>query len=112
MQVNVSNTYTMGGAVCSLGDPVQYNIDWGDGTNSGWGGASANQLGILRHLPGYCDRSLFTQYQVTAGPSAALSVTVIGPPSSITPTAGSGQSVAVGTPFLIDLQVTVLDCQQ
>ncbi len=28
--------YSTGGSVSSLGDPVQYFFNWGDGTNSGW----------------------------------------------------------------------------
>jgi hypothetical protein len=31
-----SYSYTTGGSTSSLGHPVQYFIDWGDGTNSGW----------------------------------------------------------------------------
>ena len=112
VQVSVSNTYTTGGAVCSLGDPVQYNIDWGDGTNSGWGAASANHAwSAAGTYPVTASARCSLNNQVTAGPSAALSVTVIGPPSSITPTAGSGQSVAAGSPFPVDLQATVYDSQ-
>jgi len=29
-------TYTTGGSSSSLGHPIQYMFDWGDGTNSGW----------------------------------------------------------------------------
>ena len=32
----VSYTFSTNGSVSSLGDPVQYLIDWGDGTDSGW----------------------------------------------------------------------------
>jgi hypothetical protein len=31
-----SYTYMVGGSASSLGHPIQYFIDWGDGTNSGW----------------------------------------------------------------------------
>ena len=31
-----SYSYTTGGSTSSLGNPVQYFFDWGDGTNSGW----------------------------------------------------------------------------
>jgi serine protease AprX len=31
-----SYTFSTNGSVSSLGDPVQYLIDWGDGTDSGW----------------------------------------------------------------------------
>ncbi|HPT28808.1 MAG TPA: IPT/TIG domain-containing protein, partial [Bryobacteraceae bacterium] len=33
---NGNYTYTTGGSVSSLGNPVQYLFNWGDGTNSGW----------------------------------------------------------------------------
>jgi Domain of unknown function (DUF362) len=29
-------TYVTGGAVSNIGDPIQYLLDWGDGSNSGW----------------------------------------------------------------------------
>ena len=29
-------TYTTGGSISNLGDPVQYYFDFSDGTNSGW----------------------------------------------------------------------------
>jgi hypothetical protein len=32
----VSYSYTTGGSTSSLGHSVQYQFDWGDGTNSGW----------------------------------------------------------------------------
>ena len=32
----VSYIYSVGGSASSLGHPIQYLIDWGDGTNSGW----------------------------------------------------------------------------
>jgi parallel beta-helix repeat protein len=34
--IGMSYAYTTGGSSSSLADPVQYLIDWGDGTNSGW----------------------------------------------------------------------------
>jgi hypothetical protein len=34
--VNPTNTYTVSGAVSNLGHAVQYFIDWGDNTNTGW----------------------------------------------------------------------------
>ena len=34
--VNTSYAYSTGGATSSIGHPVQYFFDWGDGTNSGW----------------------------------------------------------------------------
>ena len=30
------DTYTTGGAASTIGNPIQYYIDWGDGTNTGW----------------------------------------------------------------------------
>jgi len=42
--VGVANTYSTGGATSSLGNPVRYLFDWGDGTTSGWlaaGGTTA-----------------------------------------------------------------------
>ncbi len=35
-QINVSYTYSTGGASSTVGNPIQYFFDWGDGTNSGW----------------------------------------------------------------------------
>jgi hypothetical protein len=35
-QVNTEYTYTTGGASSTIGHPIQYLFDWGDGTNSGW----------------------------------------------------------------------------
>ena len=32
----VSYSYTTGGSISSLGHSVQYQFEWGDGTNSGW----------------------------------------------------------------------------
>jgi hypothetical protein len=34
--VGNSYTFTTGGSISSLGHSVQYQFDWGDGTNSGW----------------------------------------------------------------------------
>ena len=33
---NMSNSYSTGGSVAKSGEPVQYLIDWGDGSNTGW----------------------------------------------------------------------------
>ena len=35
-QVGTAYTYTTGGASSTVGHPIQYEIDWGDGTTSGW----------------------------------------------------------------------------
>ncbi len=35
-QVNEGYTYMTGGASSSIGHPIQYEFDWGDGTSSGW----------------------------------------------------------------------------
>jgi hypothetical protein len=35
-QVNTAYSYTTGGASSTVGHPIQYEIDWGDGTTSGW----------------------------------------------------------------------------
>ncbi len=43
-RINIANTYTIGGAVSSLGHGVQYLVSWGDGTDSGWiSGPTANK---------------------------------------------------------------------
>jgi hypothetical protein len=34
--VNVQNNYTIGGSLSILGHSVEYWVDWGDNTNSGW----------------------------------------------------------------------------
>ena len=34
--IGTSYTFTTGGSSSSLGDPIQYFFDWGDGTNSDW----------------------------------------------------------------------------
>jgi len=34
--VGTSYTFTASGGLSSLGNPIQYFFDWGDGTNSGW----------------------------------------------------------------------------
>lgn len=35
-------SYRTGGSACDLGDPVEYQFDWGDGLQSNWQGATQN----------------------------------------------------------------------
>ncbi len=35
-KVGTAYSYTTGGASSTIGHPIQYEIDWGDGTTSGW----------------------------------------------------------------------------
>ena len=34
--INITYSYSFGGSLSSMNHPVQYFVDWGDGTNSGW----------------------------------------------------------------------------
>ena len=39
LQVSQTGSYQTGGAMSNLGNPVEYQFDWGDGTQSAWGPA-------------------------------------------------------------------------
>ena len=108
VQVNVSNTYTTGGAACGLGDAVTYSFNWGDGTNSGFGAPSASHAWSTAGTYQVTASARCTLNNQAMSTSAALPVTVTGAPSSITATGGTPQSTPVNTAF-VDLQVTVLD---
>lgn len=41
--VSTNLTFSTGGSSSSLGNPVEYQFDWGDGTQSDWGGASRSK---------------------------------------------------------------------
>lgn len=43
VQVGESTSYTTGGSTSSLGHSVQYQYDWGDGTQSTWNGTSQSK---------------------------------------------------------------------
>jgi hypothetical protein len=57
VQTSTDYTYTTGGASSTVGHPIQYEINWGDGTTTGWldvGVTSASRTGAPRHV---CGRS-------------------------------------------------------
>jgi hypothetical protein len=53
VKINVANSYTIGGAVSSLGHAVQYLVSWGDGTDSGWisGGTATKTWTVAGDYP-------------------------------------------------------------
>jgi hypothetical protein len=73
-------TYTVGGSQSDFGHPVQYLIDWGDGTDSGWRAASISNVSKQWILPGtYSIRAkarCSTDTSIESEWSSSFSVTV------------------------------------
>lgn len=64
--VGQSLTYTSGGATCSLGEAVEYQFVWGDGTNSAWAPpASTGGLAAALDAPPFDDRTPATAVERT-----------------------------------------------
>ncbi len=79
---NSSYTYTTGGSTCSLGDSVQYDFSWGDGSSSSWltvGTTSASHSWSSSGV-----------YSVTAQARCSVTTSVVSPVSN-------GFSVAIGS---------------
>jgi len=78
--VQTSYSYTTGGSLSNLGNPVQYFFDWGDGTNSGWlavgvTGASKSWTN-LGHYPVKVQARCATHTSVFSSLSAGLTVNI------------------------------------
>lgn len=67
-QVGVDYAFTTGGSTSSVGHPVQYRFDWGDGTDSGW--LATGATGAAKSWPGA------GSYEVRAQARSAVNVAV------------------------------------
>jgi hypothetical protein len=85
-------SYSTGGAASSCGHPVEYQFDWGDGGQSGWGGATGQHSWSAGS---YCVRArarCLVDTQILSGWSACLTVNIDAPESVTTPSVPSGPS--------------------
>ncbi len=91
---NNAYSYSTGGSVSSLGRPVQYFFDWGDGTNSGWLAVGQTNASKSWYSAGtYSVRAqarCATDTSVTSGWSGTLSVAISAPETVSAPTTLSG----------------------
>jgi hypothetical protein len=110
VQAGQSNSFTVGGAVSSLGHAVQYFVSWDDGTDSGWisGGTVTHTWTVAGAYSVLVRARCAADTQIISPWSDVLYVTVTPVPSSISATAGTPQSRTVGTAFA-NLQATVRD---
>ncbi len=76
--------YVVGGASSDRGDPVQYQFDWGDGTNSGWLSVGVVSVGKTWSNPGTytvkAQARCSVHTNVTSEWSAGITVTISAPP--------------------------------
>ncbi len=91
----VSYTYSVGGSASSLGHPIQYFIDWGDGTNSGWlavGTTSASKtwtIGGAYTVRAKARCSIHTDIASTWSDGLTVTIESVSPPTSLSgPTTG------------------------
>jgi ribosomal 50S subunit-recycling heat shock protein len=91
---NESYTYTTGGSRSSLGHPIQYLIDWGDGTNSDWlpsGELTASKTWTIGGVYTIRSRARCAFHtDVISNWSPGFTVTIITPESVSTPTVLTG----------------------
>ena len=88
---NTSYTYATGGSSCSQGHAVEYQFDWGDGTQSSWGASSRSKSWPSPNTYTVKARGRCTSdTSIVSAWSGGKSVTIANPPSmtSITPTSG------------------------
>jgi hypothetical protein len=75
-----SYAYSTGGSSSSLGHPIQYFLDWGDGSNSGWLPAGTTSAQKAWSTPGTylvkAQARCATHTSVVSGWSVTLSVTI------------------------------------
>jgi hypothetical protein len=114
-----SYQYTAGGATSSLGHPVQYSFDWGDGTASAWMPAgtvmAAQSWSMGASFPVAVQARCALDTDVVSNPSSPLVVAVGGGSvptiAAVTPaTANPGTTVPViisGTNFLPGATISV-----
>jgi hypothetical protein len=71
-------TYTSGGAVCSQGHPVQYQLDWGSGETSDWSGSAsaAHVWAAIGDYPVRARARCSVDTSVESGWSGTLTVTI------------------------------------
>ena len=113
VQAGQSNSFTVGGAISSLGHPVQYFIYWDDGTDSGWiGGGTVTHTFAVPGAYSVLVRARCSADTLIISPwSDPLYVTVTAAPSAISATGGTPQNTLRGTAFPNALQATVRDNQ-
>ncbi len=89
-----SYTYTTGGSRSSLGHPIQYQFDWGDGTTSDWlasGTLTASKTWTIGGVYTIRSRARCAFHtDVMSAWSTGFTVTIITPESVSTPTVLSG----------------------
>ena len=127
--------YSTGGAASSLGHPVQYTFDWGDGTSSGWLAQGVTSSSHTWSAPG--SYSLTAQARCVADTSVSSDISASVPLAisssaptlaSVSPTSGvqgatvpvtltgtnfvTGASVAVSNPWIAVSNVTVVNSTQ
>ncbi len=92
-----SYSYTTGGSVSNLGNPVQYLFDWGDGANSGWLPVGTTNAAHAWSLAGtFSIRSQArssTNTSIVSGWSTAFTVNISAPQQPPTVTTGSATGI-------------------
>lgn len=126
-----SYTYATGGSSCSQGHAVEYQFDWGDGTQSSWGSSSRSKSWSNPGTYNVTARARCTSdTSIVSGWSSNKQVTIVYAPiiTSITPTSGpkctymkiTGQNFGTstgtvyfsgGTGSLISWSDTVIYCR-
>jgi hypothetical protein len=96
-----SYSYSTGGASDNLGNPVQYEFTWGDGTNSGWLAAGTTSLSHSWPIGSWgvtAQARSATNTAVLSSQSVALSVTI---PETVSapPTPAGSTSGVTGTAY-------------
>jgi len=114
--VNTDYTFSSSGAYTSLGDAVEYQFDWGDGSLSLWIAPDASGTANAKHkfaAAGPYTLSARARSKTTttlmSGWTVTLSVSILGAPSTIAATGGTLQSTLINTAFPVPLQATVRD---
>ncbi|MBL9132183.1 MAG: hypothetical protein JNG86_13350, partial [Verrucomicrobiaceae bacterium] len=83
--VGTSYSFTTGGSTSSLANPVQYQFDWGDGSNSGWLAVGTTSAAKTWAAPGTYSVRAQARSSVNTAAVSALSSTL-----SVTITGGGG----------------------
>ncbi|MFC1574118.1 PKD domain-containing protein, partial [Candidatus Latescibacterota bacterium] len=79
--VGKSESFIAGGAVSNFGHDVEYHFDWGDGTNSGWGGSTQSHTWTTPGVYSVTAQARCQTHQTILSPtSGGLAVAVTEPP--------------------------------